>query len=46
MKVDIGVKSVTELRAHVKAGDVRFERRTTAAQAEGSVHSLHSYEKS
>lgn len=43
---DIGVKSVTELRAQVKNGEVRFERRTTAAQAEGSVHSLHSYEKS
>jgi len=42
---DIGVKSLTELRTHVKDGEVRFERRTTAAQAEGSVHSLHSYEK-
>lgn len=42
---DIGVNSVNELRTQVKSGDVRFERRTTAAQAEGSVHSLHSYEK-
>jgi len=42
---DIGVKSLTELRKQVKEGEVRFERRTTAAQAEGSVHSLHSYEK-
>lgn len=46
MGKDIGVKSLTELRTQVKAGEVRFERRTTAAQAEGSVHSLHSYEKS
>lgn len=43
---DIGVKSITELRSQVHGGEVRFERRTTAAQAEGSVHSLHSYEKS
>jgi len=42
---DIGVKSLVELRSHVANGEVRFERRTTAAQAEGSVHSLHSYEK-
>lgn len=43
---DIGVQSLTELRKQVIEGEVRFERRTTAAQAEGSVHSLHSYEKS
>jgi len=42
---DIGVKSVEELRSGVLDGVVRFERRSAAAQAEGSVHSLHSYEK-
>jgi len=42
---DIGVKSVSELRSGVLNGAVRFERRSAAAQAEGSVHSLHSYEK-
>jgi IMP dehydrogenase len=42
---DIGVKSVQELRHGVIHGAVRFEKRSPAAQAEGSVHSLHSYEK-
>jgi len=42
---DIGVKSITELRASVKSGAVRFERRSAAAQAEGGVHGLYSYEK-
>jgi IMP dehydrogenase len=42
---DIGVKSIHELRSGVLAGTIRFEKRSAAAQAEGSVHSLHSYEK-
>ncbi|KAG0682652.1 inosine-5'-monophosphate dehydrogenase [Pichia californica] len=42
---DIGVTSVDDLRAAVKAGDVRFEFRTPSAQFEGGVHNLYSYEK-
>lgn len=42
---DVGVRSVEELRKQVKEGKVRFEKRTPAAQMEGNVHSLHSYEK-
>ncbi|CAD6194860.1 unnamed protein product [Caenorhabditis auriculariae] len=39
---DIGVRSVTELHDKVAGGDIRFERRSTNAQLEGGVHSLHS----
>lgn len=42
---DIGVKSITELRSGVLNGTVRFEKRSAAAQAEGNIHSLYSYEK-
>lgn len=42
---DIGVRSLTALREAVYNGTVRFERRSPAAQAEGGVHSLHSFEK-
>ncbi|KAK6522906.1 inosine-5'-monophosphate dehydrogenase [Arthrobotrys megalospora] len=42
---DIGVKSVAELKAGVRAGTVRFEIRTASAQMEGNVHGLHSFEK-
>lgn len=42
---DIGVCSVVELKAAVAEGKVRFERRTAAAQMEGGVHGLYSYEK-
>jgi len=42
---DLGVQSVVELRQKVDSGDVRCELRTSAAQMEGNVHSLHSYEK-
>lgn len=43
--LDVGVKSVDELHSAVKAGTVRFELRSPAAQREGGVHSLHTYEK-
>jgi IMP dehydrogenase len=42
---DIGCKNLKELHEGVKAGKVRFELRTTSAQAEGNVHGLHSFEK-
>lgn len=42
---DIGAKSVKDLHAKAAAGELRVELRTSAAQVEGSVHSLHSYEK-
>ncbi|KYQ92288.1 IMP dehydrogenase [Tieghemostelium lacteum] len=42
---DIGSPSVEMLRQDVYSGKVRFEIRTTAAQVEGSVHSLYTYEK-
>ena len=42
---DLGVKSVAELHRGTRDGTVRFEVRTHAAQKEGGVHNLHSYEK-
>ncbi|KAI8877146.1 inosine-5'-monophosphate dehydrogenase [Backusella circina FSU 941] len=42
---DIGVDSVQEFHKSVYEGKVRFEKRTAAAQLEGGVHGLHSFEK-
>ncbi|KAF9536205.1 inosine-5'-monophosphate dehydrogenase, partial [Mortierella hygrophila] len=42
---DIGVDSIDAMKQGMRQGSVRFERRTAAAQAEGGVHSLHSYSK-
>ncbi len=39
------MKSVHELQTGVREGKVRFELRTTSAQAEGNVHGLHSFDK-
>ena len=40
---DMGYCDVDSLRDGLYSGRLRFERRTAAAQAEGTVHSLHSY---
>ena len=42
---DLGVQSVEDLHQRLRNGLLRFEQRSVAATAEGSVHSLHSYEK-
>ncbi|MFN8615033.1 MAG: IMP dehydrogenase [Vampirovibrionales bacterium] len=43
---DMGCSSVKVLHERLNSGELRFERRSPAAQQEGGVHSLHSYEKS
>ncbi|TDH73096.1 hypothetical protein CCR75_004721 [Bremia lactucae] len=42
---DLGQLSLETVHASLYAGDLRFELRTPAAQREGNVHSLHTYEK-
>ena len=42
---DVGARSLTELKEMRDAGTLRFELRTAAAQREGGVHNLYSYEK-
>jgi len=43
--MDSGISSVAKLHEALVKGDLRFELRSPAAQREGNVHSLHSYEK-
>mmetsp|Transcript_8004 Transcript_8004/g.16090 ORF Transcript_8004/g.16090 Transcript_8004/m.16090 type:complete len:534 (-) Transcript_8004:2664-4265(-) len=43
---DIGVRSVNELHEFLWNGRLRFQLRSPAAQVEGNVHSLYTYEKS
>lgn len=43
---DIGTRSLPTLHDALYAGQLGFEKRTHAAQLEGGVHNLHSYEKS
>jgi IMP dehydrogenase len=42
---DAGIKSVKEAHEMLYADKLRFEIRSPAAQKEGSVHGLHSYQK-
>mmetsp|Transcript_13056 Transcript_13056/g.37040 ORF Transcript_13056/g.37040 Transcript_13056/m.37040 type:complete len:101 (-) Transcript_13056:232-534(-) len=42
---DIGAKSVEELHTKLYNGVLRFELRSVAAQREGGVHGLHSFER-
>jgi IMP dehydrogenase len=43
---DIGAIDINQLQESLYDGTLRFEYRTNAAQKEGGVHNLHSYEKS
>jgi len=42
---DLGAKSVDILKEQLYAGQLRFELRSPAAQREGGVHGLHSFER-
>jgi IMP dehydrogenase len=42
---DAGKRSISDLQAGVRSGEVRFELRTASAQVEGGVHGLNSYTK-
>lgn len=42
---DMGVQDVSALHDALYEGRLRFERRTTAAQVEGSVHGLHTWQE-
>ncbi|OQV26145.1 Inosine-5'-monophosphate dehydrogenase 1b [Hypsibius exemplaris] len=42
---DVGAQSIEKFQAYALDGTLRFERRSPAAQYEGGVHGLHSYEK-
>merc|ERR1711933_695739 len=42
---DIGTRSVEDLRKQLYSGRLRFELRSAAAQREGGVHGLHSFER-
>ncbi len=42
---DLGARSIQDLQQKLYAGQLAFELRTHAAQVEGGVHNLYSYEK-
>merc|ERR1712078_253521 len=42
---DIGARSVMDLQSQLYDGSLRFELRSPAAQREGGIHGLHSFER-
>ena len=42
---DLGVRSVLDLKKLCWSGELRFELRSPAAQREGGVHGLHTFER-
>jgi IMP dehydrogenase len=42
---DLGAPSVDEMREQLLSGALRFELRSPAAQREGGIHNLHSFER-
>jgi len=42
---DLGSKSLEKLKESLHSGELRFELRSPAAQREGGVHNLHSFER-
>ena len=42
---DMGVRGVENMREQLYSGKLRFELRSPAAQREGGVHGLHSFER-
>ena len=42
---DLGAKSIVDARRRLDCGEQRLESRTGAAQAEGGVHDMHSFDK-
>jgi IMP dehydrogenase len=42
---DLGAQSIEDLRTQLYSGSLRFELRSAAAQREGDVHGLHSFER-
>ncbi len=41
---DMGCRNIQILQEKIFSGELRYEHRTNAAIAEGSVHNLHSYQ--
>ena len=42
---DIGVRNVAGAHAALGSGAIHLEARSSAAQSEGNIHDMHTYEK-